>query len=103
MFVPFWIVFIMDGVRGVKETWPAVFVAGFTFAIGVFFTSNYIGPELPDITSALLGLMALRLLLKVWKPVRIFRFADQDAGALVPHGGRSRSDPDRGLQRWRRL
>jgi L-lactate transport len=84
LFVPFWIVYIMDGVRGVRETWPAVLVAGATFAIGVFFTSNFIGPELPDITSALLSLVALTLFLKVWKPVRIFRFADQDAGALVP-------------------
>lgn len=80
LFVPFWIVFIMDGVRGVRETWPAVLVAGSTFAIGVFFTSNFIGPELPDITSALFSLVSLTLFLKVWKPKRIFRF-DTDASA----------------------
>ncbi len=28
LFVPFWLVFIMDGWRGVRETWPAVLVAG---------------------------------------------------------------------------
>jgi L-lactate transport len=83
LFVPFWIVFIMDGVRGVKETWPAVFVAGFTFAIGVFFTSNFIGPELPDITSALLSLVSLTLFLKVWKPKRIFRFDNEASNAKV--------------------
>lgn len=80
MFVPFWIVFIMDGVRGVRETWPAILVAGSTFAIGVFFTSNFIGPELPDITSALFSLVSLTLFLKVWKPKRIFRF-DTEAAA----------------------
>ncbi len=80
LFVPFWIVFIMDGVRGVRETWPAILVAGSTFAIGVFFTSNFIGPELPDITSALFSLVSLTLFLKVWKPKRIFRF-DTDASA----------------------
>jgi L-lactate transport len=82
LFVPFWIVFIMDGVRGVRETWPAILVAGSTFAIGVFFTSNFIGPELPDITSALISLVSLTLFLKVWKPKRIFRF-DNEASAAT--------------------
>ncbi|OIQ89443.1 L-lactate permease [mine drainage metagenome] len=73
-FVPFWVVFIMDGRRGIKETWPAILVAGGSFAVGQFFTSNFIGPELPDITSSLLSLVSLALFLKVWKPKRIFRF-----------------------------
>ncbi|NFV79749.1 L-lactate permease [Magnetospirillum aberrantis] len=76
MIVPFWIVAIMDGWRGIKECWPAILVAGGSFAIGVFFTSNFIGPELPDITSALISLVSLTLFLKVWKPKRIFRFKD---------------------------
>lgn len=83
MFVPFWIVFIMDGVRGVRETWPAVLVAGSTFAVGVFFTSNFIGPELPDITSALFSLVSLTLFLKVWKPKRIFRFDNEASAPLA--------------------
>lgn len=66
--VPFWLVFIMDGVRGVKETWPAAFVAGGSFAVTQYFTSNYIGPELPDITSALVSLVCLTVFLKVWHP-----------------------------------
>ena len=84
VFVPFWIVFIMDGVRGVRETWPAVLVAGSTFAFGVYFTSNFIGPELPDITSALISLVSLTLFLKVWKPKRIFRFDNAASNAERP-------------------
>ncbi|MCR6631952.1 MAG: L-lactate permease [Magnetospirillum sp.] len=76
MIVPFWIVAIMDGWRGIKETWPAILVAGGSFAVSVFFTSNFIGPELPDITSALVSLVSLTLFLKVWKPKRIFRFKE---------------------------
>ncbi|HEM0041594.1 TPA: lactate permease LctP family transporter [Escherichia coli] len=53
--VPFWLVAMMDGWKGVKETWPAALVAGGSFAVTQFFTSNYIGPELPDITSALVN------------------------------------------------
>ena len=74
--VPFWIIGIMDGWRGIKETWPAILVAGGSFAISVFFTSNYIGPELPDITSALISLTSLAVFLRFWKPKRIFRFTE---------------------------
>ncbi|MDE1164519.1 MAG: lactate permease LctP family transporter [Pseudomonas sp.] len=81
VFVPFWLVFMMDGMRGVKETWPAALVAGASFAITQFFTSNFIGPELPDITSALVSLIALTLFLKVWQPQR--SAATASAGAAV--------------------
>ena len=74
MFVPFWIIFIMDGWKGVRETWPAVLVAGGSFAAGIFLTSNFIGPELPDITSALFSLISITVFLKFWKPKNIFRF-----------------------------
>ena len=76
--VPFWIIFIMDGFRGIKETWPAILVAGLSFAVTQFFTSNFIGPELPDITSALMSLVCLAAFLKFWKPKRIFRFEGQE-------------------------
>ncbi|OQX08723.1 MAG: L-lactate permease [Thiothrix lacustris] len=76
--VPFWLVAIMDGWRGIKETYPAILVAGVTFAVTQFFTANYIGPELPDITSALVSLISLTLFLKVWKPKNIFRFPGQE-------------------------
>ncbi len=77
--VLFWIMAIMDGWRGVKETWPAVIVAGGSFAIVQYLTSNFIGPELPDITSSLASLVCLTLFLKRWQPRRIFRFEDADA------------------------
>ncbi|MDD5393565.1 MAG: L-lactate permease [Thiothrix sp.] len=76
--VPFWLVAIMDGWRGIKETYPAILVAGVTFAITQFLTANFIGPELPDITSAIVSLISLTLFLKVWKPKNIFRFPGQE-------------------------
>ncbi|SDP77041.1 lactate permease [Ralstonia sp. 25mfcol4.1] len=66
--VPFWLVFMMDGWKGVRETWPAAFVVGGSFAVTQYFTSNHIGPELPDITSALVSLIALASFLRVWQP-----------------------------------
>ncbi|SOE36553.1 L-lactate permease [Delftia acidovorans] len=78
--VLFWLMAIMDGWRGVKETWPAVLVGGGSFAVVQFLTANFIGPELPDITSAIVSLVALTLFLKVWQPKRIFRFDTEGEG-----------------------
>ncbi|WP_171262937.1 L-lactate permease [Acinetobacter sp. ANC 4169] len=77
--VLFWIMAIMDGWRGVKETWPAVVVGAGSFAIAQYLTSNFVGPELPDITAAIASLISLTILFKCWQPKHIFRFADQDA------------------------
>ncbi|QWI19476.1 L-lactate permease [Bacillus wiedmannii] len=73
LFVPFFIVFLMDGFKGVKQTWPALFVAGSSFAITQFITATFLGPELPDITSALVSLVSLALFLKVWQPKEIYQ------------------------------
>ncbi|MCO8043040.1 L-lactate permease [Acinetobacter bohemicus] len=73
-----WIMAIMDGWRGVKETWPAILVASLSFGLAQYLTSNFVGPELPDITAAIASLISLTILLKYWKPKHIFRFQDKD-------------------------
>ncbi|GLC93084.1 L-lactate permease [Cupriavidus sp. TA19] len=82
LLVPFWLVFMMDGAKGVRETWPAALVCGGSFAVTQYFTSNHIGPELPDITSALVSLVSLAAFLKVWQP----RSASQRAGGTASGG-----------------
>ena len=72
--VPFWLIAMMDGMRGIKQTWPAVLVAGVSFAVTQFLTADFIGPELPDVTSALVSLICLSLFLKKWQPSEIFTF-----------------------------
>ncbi|MFO7248932.1 MAG: lactate permease LctP family transporter [Bacillota bacterium] len=72
--VPFWLVAIMDGWRGIRETWPATLVAGLSFAAAQYVTANFISHELPDITSALVSLAVTAGFLKVWRPAYIFRF-----------------------------
>ncbi|WP_338636061.1 L-lactate permease [Erwinia persicina] len=84
MIVLFWIMAIMDGWRGIKETWPAVIVAGGSFALAQYLSSNFLGPELPDIISSLVSLVCLTLFLRVWKPVRIFRFKPADNAPEQP-------------------
>ncbi len=85
--VPFWLVFVMDGRRGVRETWPAVAVAGGAFAVTQFFTSNFWAYELPDITSALVSLVVLALFLKTWQPAHSFSFETSTGVSASARGG----------------
>jgi lactate permease len=83
LFVPFFIVWLMDGFKGVRQTWPAVLVAGGSFAVTQYFTSNHIGPELPDITSALVCLAATTVFLKFWHPKQAYA-SGSGSGAAAP-------------------
>jgi lactate permease len=82
--IPFYLVVIMAGFKKTMEIFPAILVSGFSFAITQFLTSNFLGPELPDILSAIVSLSALAIFLKFWQPKSIFRFqsetiSDEDA------------------------
>jgi len=66
--VPLVLVGVVDGARGVRQTWPAALVAGVSFAIAQFVCSNYISVELTDIFGALVCAGALVAFLRVWKP-----------------------------------
>jgi L-lactate transport len=102
LFVPFWLVFIMDGWRGVRETWPAIFVAGLAFAVTQYFTSNFWAYELPDITSALVSLVVLSLFLRyVWQPKHAFSFQGAGTGT-TPSASLPRSQFSMGqiLKAW---
>ncbi|WP_419257440.1 L-lactate permease [Campylobacter fetus] len=87
LFVPFFIVFLIDGFKGVRETFPAIFVATISFAATQFYSSNHIGPELPDIISAIVSIIVTSAFLKIWKPKNIFRVDRseyKDDGQLIP-------------------
>lgn len=75
--VPFFIVFLMDGFKGVKETFPAILVAAVSFTGTQFLSSNFLGAELPDIVSAIVSLACTTLFLKTWKPSNIFRLDNE--------------------------
>ncbi|MDU3718717.1 MAG: L-lactate permease [Klebsiella michiganensis] len=98
--VLFWIMAIMDGWRGIKETWPAVMVAGGSFAIAQYLSSNFLGPELPDIISSLVSLVCLTLFLKRWQPVRIFRFGDMGASQVDMNLARTHYTPGQVIRAW---
>jgi lactate permease len=49
-------------------------VSGASFAIVQFLVSNYHGPRLVDIAAAIVSILSLIVLLKVWKPKNVWRF-----------------------------
>lgn len=75
--VPFWLVWAMAGWRGMREVWPACLTAGLTFAVVQFLVSNYHGPWIVDIAASIVSILALVILLKVWQPRSVWRFADE--------------------------
>ncbi|MFF7937606.1 lactate permease LctP family transporter [Streptomyces sp. NPDC007940] len=57
--VPLVLVFLVDGRRGLRETWMPALVCGVAFAVAQFAASNYLSAQLADIGAALAGAGAL--------------------------------------------
>ena len=68
--IPFWLVAAQAGWRGMLGVWPACLVTGASFALTQFFVSNYHGPWLVGLSSALVSMASLVVLTKVWQPAR---------------------------------
>jgi lactate permease len=89
LIVPLILIGMVDGMRGVRQAWPAAIVGGVAFAVGQFACSNYISVELTDIVASLLSAGAIVALVQVWSPseplVGEFRSGSQPAiaGAAV--------------------
>jgi lactate permease len=66
--IPFWLVWAFCGFRKMKEVWPALVVAGVSFAVPQFLISNYHGPWLAGVGAAVISMAALVLFLMKWRP-----------------------------------
>jgi lactate permease len=100
LLVPFWLIWAFAGFRGMAQIWPAVLVTGASFAVSQFLVSNYIGPMLVDVISALVCMACLVGFLRVWQPAQIWTSAslrgkDPSAGLVLARpvaGGALSSD-----------
>ena len=72
--IPFWLVWAFCGFRKMKEVWPALLVAGVSFAVPQWLISNFHGPWLVDVLSSLLSIGALIVFLRLWAPRHLFSF-----------------------------
>jgi lactate permease len=101
--VPFWLVWAYAGFKGMKEVWPAVAVAGVTFAIPQYLVSNFHGPWLTDIIAAVVSMLCLILFLKIWHPKTIWGHEghqESEERAARGHHGYSRAEVARAWLPW---
>jgi lactate permease len=82
--VPFWLVWAMAGLKGMREVWPACLVSGLSFAIVQFLVSNYHGPWVVDIAGSIISIIATVVLLKFWQPRESWRFAGEPTAEASP-------------------
>jgi lactate permease len=65
------------------------------FAAAQFTISNYIGPQLTDILSALSAVAALLVLFRLWKPGHLFELGSPESARFTERAGNTESvDPD---------
>jgi lactate permease len=66
--VPFWLIWAFAGFKRMVEVWPAILVAGLTFALSQFAVARFHGPWLVDISASIVSLSLFVLFLRVWQP-----------------------------------
>ncbi|TQL68958.1 lactate permease [Nocardioides albertanoniae] len=66
--VPLILVFVVDGTRGLKQTWLPALLCGLGFGIAQFIASNYISVPLADIIASLFSVVVVVGLLRIWQP-----------------------------------
>ena len=78
LLVPFWLIWAFVGFRKMMEVWPAVLVAGVSFALPQFLVSNFHGPWLVDVVAGIVSMVCLALFLRVWHPSNVMTEAPRD-------------------------
>ncbi|WP_158008622.1 L-lactate permease [Rappaport israeli] len=71
--VPFLLVFLLDGIRGIKETLPAILVTSIVFTTLQVSIMQFLGSKLAALCASLSTLAALAFLAHNWQPACIFR------------------------------
>src|SRR5256885_25766 len=82
--VPLMLVALVDGRRGLRQTWPAALTAGVGFGVAQFLASNYVSVPLTDIIASLGSALAVVVLGRVWRPGAV---PDPHAELAVAGGG----------------
>ncbi|SDM23016.1 L-lactate permease [Actinomyces ruminicola] len=81
--VPFLLLFILDGARGIRQLWPLALVAGIAAGVGHFVTPG-VSYELTSVVGALLAFAACYLFLLVWTPTTPDEYHSEIDGADKP-------------------
>lgn len=88
--LPFYLVTLMAGFRQAREVAPAALVSGLSFALIQFFSSNFLGPALPDVLAGIGSIISLLILLRFWRPRTVWRFPEEPGTAQSTQSHSSR-------------
>jgi lactate permease len=80
--IPFWLIWAFCGFKKMREVWPALLVAGVFFAVPQYLISNFHGPWLAGVGSAVISMAALVAFLLKWRPKTFYGFAGEEETAL---------------------
>lgn len=83
VFVPMLLVLMVDGMRGVRQTWPVAFSIGIAFGAAQWVTSQSAVYQLTDVFASLAGLAVAIVFLRFWQPVEAERVAKHLEEELV--------------------
>ena len=83
LFVPLALVAIVDGRRGVRDTWPVAVVCGVVFAVAQYATSNFVSVPLADVVASLVSAAAVVGMVRVWHPRRAYTAPPVVAGGAA--------------------
>ena len=76
--VPFLMLLILDGLRGIKQAWAPALVAGISMALGQFVASNFLSYELTAVFASLLSFAVLAIFMRLWNPSTPQEFRSKD-------------------------
>ena len=79
LLLPFYLIILMAGIKKSIEVLPAILVSGISFALLQWYSSNYLGPALPDVFAGLGSIISLVIFLRFWKPKKTWRFENEPA------------------------
>jgi len=96
LIVPFWLIWVFAGWKGMKEIWPAILVTGVSFAVPQYLISNFVNPWIVDIGASLVSMACLIGFLKIWKPKTVWtspklRTRDDSAATMSAPAATSRA------------
>jgi lactate permease len=93
-FVPLVLVFVVDGKRGLRDTWREALVGGVAFGVAQFVAANYISVPLTDIIAALVAAAAVvavvRMRTAAYEPVTAAMVGGEAGGTLAAGSGGTR-------------
>lgn len=69
LLIPFLVLFILDGVRGIKQCWLAALASWFGMAVGHVVGTHWLSYELTAVFASLVSFIVLAALLTRWSPV----------------------------------